>query len=65
MRDLKLMEEFAGADDRLRFATTEGFFQRFGLASFGELPSASFLDAAGEPLGEPQDKAQELSLMSE
>ena len=43
MRDLKLVEEFAGADGRLRFATTEAFLQRFGLASLGELTSASFL----------------------
>jgi len=27
LRDLKLVEEFAGADGRLRFATTEEFFQ--------------------------------------
>jgi len=43
MRDLKLVEEFTGADGRLRFATTEAFLQRFGLASLGELTSASFL----------------------
>ena len=40
MRDLKLVEEFAGSDGRLRFATTEAFLQRFGLAT--EL-SASFV----------------------
>jgi len=39
MRDLKLVEEFAGSDGRLRFATTEAFLQRFGLASLGELTS--------------------------
>jgi Segregation and condensation complex subunit ScpB len=37
LRDLKLVEEFAGADGRLRFATTEAFLQRFGLASLQEL----------------------------
>jgi chromosome segregation and condensation protein ScpB len=41
MRDLKLVEEFAGADGRLRFATTEAFLQRFGLASLQELAAAS------------------------
>jgi hypothetical protein len=46
LRDLKLVEEFAGADCRLRFATTEAFLQRFGLASLGQLTSASFLDFA-------------------
>ena len=29
LRDLKLVEEFAGADGRLRFATTAEFLQRF------------------------------------
>ena len=38
LRDLKLVEEFAGPDGRLRFATTEAFLQRFGLASLGILP---------------------------
>ena len=41
LRDLKLVEEFAGADGRLRFATTEAFLQRFGLASLQELTAAS------------------------
>jgi len=41
LRDLKLVEEFAGADGRLRFATTEVFLQRFGLASLQELTAAS------------------------
>jgi segregation and condensation protein B len=41
LRDLKLVEEFAGADGRLRFATTEEFLQRFGLASLGELTAGS------------------------
>ena len=30
LRDLKLVEEFAGADGRLRFATTGTFLQRTG-----------------------------------
>jgi hypothetical protein len=29
MIDLKLVEEFAGDDGRLRFVTTEAFLQRF------------------------------------
>jgi segregation and condensation protein B len=41
LRDLDLVEEFAGADGRLRFATTEAFLQRFGLASLGELTTRS------------------------
>jgi segregation and condensation protein B len=41
LRDLKLVEEFAGGDDRLRFATTEAFLQRFGLASLQELTAVS------------------------
>jgi chromosome segregation and condensation protein ScpB len=41
LRDLKLVEEFAGADGRLRFATTEVFLQRFGLANLGELTASS------------------------
>jgi chromosome segregation and condensation protein ScpB len=45
LRDLKLVEEFAGADGRLRFATTEAFLQRFGLASLGELTAASLSDS--------------------
>ena len=52
LRDLKLVEEFAGADGRLRFATTEAFLQRFALASLGELTEASLSDKATaiEPL---------------
>jgi chromosome segregation and condensation protein ScpB len=52
LRDLKLAEEFAGADGRPRFATTEAFLQRFGLASLGELTAASLSDKATaiEPL---------------
>ncbi|HEY5744093.1 MAG TPA: SMC-Scp complex subunit ScpB [Terrimicrobiaceae bacterium] len=45
LRDLKLVEEFAGADGRLRFATTEAFLQRFGLASLGELTATSLSDS--------------------
>ena len=41
LRDLKLVEEFAGADGRLRFATTQAFLQRFGLASLQELTKTS------------------------
>jgi segregation and condensation protein B len=41
LRDLKLVEEFAGADGRLRFATTAEFLQRFGLESLQELTMAS------------------------
>jgi Segregation and condensation complex subunit ScpB len=52
LRDLKLVEEFAGADGRLRFATTEAFLQRFGLASLQELTATPFssLPSAAEPL---------------
>jgi len=52
LRDLKLVEEFAGADGRLRFATTEEFLQRFGLASLQELTATSLSDNATaiEPL---------------
>src|ERR1700752_4143326 len=52
LRDLNLVEEFAGADGRLRFATTEAFLQRFGLASLGELTATplSCLPSAAEPL---------------
>jgi chromosome segregation and condensation protein ScpB len=41
LRDLKLVEEFAGADGRLRFATTQEFLQRFGLVSLQELTTTS------------------------
>ena len=41
LRDLQLVEEFAGADGRLRFATTEAFLPRFGLASLQELTATS------------------------
>ncbi|MFZ0711903.1 MAG: SMC-Scp complex subunit ScpB, partial [Terrimicrobiaceae bacterium] len=51
LRDLTLVEEFAGADGRLRFATTEAFLQRFGLASLGELTAASL--ASSQPATEP------------
>ena len=33
LRDLNLVEELAAPDGRLRFATTQAFLQRFGLAS--------------------------------
>ena len=51
LRDLRLVEEFAGADGRLRFATTQTFLQRFGLASLQELAAASFL--ASPPATQP------------
>ena len=41
LRDLRLVEGFPGADGRLRFATTEEFLQRFGLASLPELTATS------------------------
>jgi hypothetical protein len=41
LRDLKLVEEFDGADGRLRFATTAELLQRFGLESLQELTMAS------------------------
>jgi chromosome segregation and condensation protein ScpB len=52
LRDLNLLEEFAGADGRLRFATTRTFLQRFGLASLQELTAASFVASplATQPL---------------
>lgn len=51
LRDLKLVEEFAGPDGRLRFATTGTFLQRFGLASLQELTAASFV--ASPPATQP------------
>jgi segregation and condensation protein B len=51
LRDLKLVEEFASSDGRLRFATTQTFLQRFGLASLQELAAASFL--ASPPATQP------------
>jgi segregation and condensation protein B len=50
-RDLKLVEEFAGADGRLRFATTAEFLQRFGLASLRELTTTSL--SRNQPAIEP------------
>jgi chromosome segregation and condensation protein ScpB len=52
LRDLKLVEEFAGADGRLRFATTQAFLQRFGLAGLTELSLASLstIPSATEPI---------------
>ena len=40
LRD-KLVEEFAGADGRLCFVTTQAFLQRFGLVSLQELTAPS------------------------
>lgn len=39
LRELKLVEEFAGNDGRLRFATTAAFLQRFAIADLQELKS--------------------------
>ena len=50
---LNLVEEFAGSDCRLRFATTEAFLQRFGLASLGQLIAASL---SGEPYSELSER---------
>ena len=44
LRDLKLVEEFAGSDGRLRLTTTQAFLQRFGLTKLSELTATSFLD---------------------
>jgi chromosome segregation and condensation protein ScpB len=41
LRDLGLVEDFAGPDGHLRFETTDAFLQRFGLASLGELTATS------------------------
>ena len=51
LRDLKLVAEFAGADGRLRFATTAEFLQRFGLASLQELTTTSL--SRNQPAIEP------------
>jgi segregation and condensation protein B len=51
LSDLRLVEEFAGSDGRLRFATTQAFLQRFGLASLRELTAASL--AGNRPAIEP------------
>mgnify|MGYP003400345314 FL=1 len=37
LRQMEMVEEFAGADGRLRFATTGKFLERFGLASMNQL----------------------------
>ena len=34
---LRIVEEFAGAEGRLKLCNNEGFLQRFGLASLQEL----------------------------
>jgi segregation and condensation protein B len=41
LRELKLVEEFAGEDGRLRFATTPDFLRRFGLGSLEDLTIAT------------------------
>ena len=51
LRDLHLVEEFAGSDGRLRFATTEAFLQRFGLTNLQELTAASLLNHS--PINQP------------
>ena len=51
LRDLHLVEEFAGSDGRLRFATTEAFLQRFGLTNLQELTAASLLNHS--PVNQP------------
>jgi hypothetical protein len=45
LRDLKLVEEFAGAHGRLRFANNRNcFLQRFGLTNLQQLTAASLSD---------------------
>ena len=39
VRQMEMVEEFAGADGRLRFATTGRFLERFGLETLAELLS--------------------------
>ena len=39
LRQMEMVEEFAGADGRLRFATTGRFLERFGLETLAELLS--------------------------
>ena len=51
LRDLKLVEEFAGNDGRLRFATTKAFLQRFGLTSLSELTATLFSDGRPQQFG--------------
>ncbi len=45
LRNLDLVEEFAGPDGRLRFATTDSFLTRFGIESLADLAGA--LEAQG------------------
>ena len=40
LRESGMVEEFAGPDGRLRFVTTEGFLQHFGIESPEELHAA-------------------------
>ena len=40
LREAEMIEEFAGEDGRLRFATTGKFLRHFGLANVGELKAA-------------------------
>ncbi len=37
LREMELVEEFAGADGRLRFASTGRFLERFGVGSVEQL----------------------------
>jgi chromosome segregation and condensation protein ScpB len=62
LRDLKLVEEFAGADGRLRYATTEAFLQRFGLASLQELTAAPI---SGNPDNIPGTHPVDMSALPE
>ena len=48
LRELQLVEEFAGRDGRLRFATTERFLERFRLDSLQDLPAAGERNQRGE-----------------
>lgn len=41
LRDLQLVEEFAGTDGRLRFVTTAAFLRRFGLADLDEVRASA------------------------
>jgi chromosome segregation and condensation protein ScpB len=43
LRQLDLVEEFAGPDGRLRFATTSLFLHRFGLVTLDQLKELSLI----------------------